>query len=211
MNEILSLAAMLSKNFGRLVQVTVCDTEKYLFAESTVDKSVKAGAPIGGNESYFLSDPAITRLPFVVNYKSLSGSMEKLRSSTFFFKDGEGRIQYMLSLTAKVDEFLHLRDLMNIFINGDQMIPPVETTQIDQLPKLDLSAGDLINAVIQEGQRRFGSNVERMTKLEKQSLIREMHSRGVFLIKGAVTDAARKLNYSETTVYRYLQKLDKNG
>jgi len=136
--------------------------------------------------------------------------MKKLRSSTFFYKDDQGRIEYLLSITTQVDEFLYLRDVIDTFVNGNRLSPALETDKIDQTPKLDLSARDLIDAVIVEGQKRYNTTVERMTKLEKQSLIREMRSRGVFLIKGAVNEAARKLDYSETTVYRYLQKLDQN-
>ena len=94
MNEILTLASLLSKTFGKLVQVTVSDTEKCLYADGAFDDSVAAGQPISGSERYFIDSAEISSLPFVVNYKSLSGNMKKLRSSTFFYKDDQGRISY---------------------------------------------------------------------------------------------------------------------
>lgn len=208
LDEIISLASMLSKTLGKMALITVSDREKHLYVDGAVDTGVEAGAPLSSNERYFIDHEEIGSLPFVVNYKSLTQDLQKLRSSTFFYKDGEGRIEYMLSVTIKVDEFLYLRDVMNMFVNGSPHQSLVETDRIDEVAKLDISAHELIEAVVFEGQKRYNVNVERMNKLEKQSLIREMRSRGVFLIKGAVTEAAKRLGYSETTVYRYLQKLE---
>ncbi|MBE0601927.1 MAG: helix-turn-helix domain-containing protein [Firmicutes bacterium] len=209
-DEIITLANMLSKNFGTWVQITVSDTDKYLFVDGAMDASIAVGNLISDSERYFIEHQEIANLPFVVNYKSLSKEMSKLRSSTYFYKDKNGGIEYLLSLTVNVNEFLHVRDIIDMFVNGSKQAFASETAEIDQIPKIDLSAHDLIDAVIAEGQKRYGITAERMTKLEKQSIIREMHSRGVFLIKGAVTEAAAKINYSETTIYRYLQKLDKD-
>jgi predicted transcriptional regulator YheO len=165
------------------------------------------GQEISDNEKYFLQDPDFRQLPFVVNYKSLSHDMKKLRSSTYFFKNEQNEIEYLLSITANVDEFVYIREVLDVFTNGSPATA-INSPTVDNIPKLNLSIHDLIDTVIAEGQKRYDTVVKRMTKMEKQSLIREMHSRGAFLIKGAVTEAATKLDYSETTVYRYLQKLE---
>lgn len=209
---ILTLAKMLSKTLGKFMQITVSDTQKYIFAENVIENEAVVGEAICDNEQHFLEDFEISQLPFVANYKSLSHNMIKLRSSTFFFKDEQGKIEYMLSITTNVDEFLYVREILDIFTNGSPSPAITEhaskSPAIDQIPKLNLSIHDIIDLVITEGQKRYGTVVSRMTKLEKQSLIREMHSRGVFLIKGSVTETATKLNYSEATIYRYLQKLE---
>ena len=210
LEEIVSLASMMSKTLGKMALITVSDREKHLYVDGEETQGVEVGAPLSSNERYFIEHEEIGFLPFVVNYKSLTPDMKKLRSSTFFYKDKQGRIEYMLSITIHVDEFLYLRDMMNMFVNGGPQNPLMETERIDNVAKLDISAHELIEAVVSEGQKRYNANVERMNKLEKQSLIREMRSRGVFLIKGAVTEAAKRLGYSETTVYRYLQKLENN-
>lgn len=209
-NQIKSFANMLSKTLGLMFQITVSDTEQYLFVDNPIDPSLKAGDPISGNERFFIQSQEITELPFVVNYKSLSTNMHKLRSSTYFYKDGDNQIVYMLSLSIKVDEFFNLRTMLDGFVNGARDITNIDTDRIDQLPKLELAVGDLVDAVILEGQNRYNTKVERMKKTEKHSLLNEMASRGVFLIKGAVSEVARKLNYSEATVYKYLQKLEKS-
>ncbi|EKA1241440.1 helix-turn-helix domain-containing protein, partial [Salmonella enterica] len=41
----------------------------------------------------------------------------------------------------------------------------------------------------------------------KSHIISLLNDEGVFLLKGAVTKVAKKLNISEPTVYKYIQKL----
>ena len=205
-DNILIIANMLSKTLGKLTQITVSDTHKYLFAENVIDDEAAVGQEISDNEKYFLIDSDLSQLPFVVNYKSLSSNLQKLRSSTLFFKDDNGKIEYMLSITTNVDELLYVREIIDVFVNGSPASP--NSASVDSIPKLNLSIHDIIDNVIAEGQKRYNTVVQRMTKPEKESLIREMHSRGAFLIKGAVPEVAAKLNYSEATIYRYLQKLE---
>lgn len=205
-NDILITANMLSKTLGRFTQITVSDTKIYIFAENIIENEATVGEEISDNEKYFLSDPNLSQLPFVVNYKSLSANLRKLRSSTLFYKDDLGNIEYMLSITMNVDELLYVREVLDVFTNGNPVAP--SSTAVDSIPKLNLSVHDIIDNVILEGQKRYETVVLRMTKTEKESLIREMHSRGAFLIKGSVQEVATKLNYSEATIYRYLQKLE---
>ena len=211
-DTIITLASMFSKTLGKFMQITVSDTQNYIFAENVIENEAVVGEALCDNERFFLDDSEISQLPFVANYKSLSHSMIKLRSSTLFFKDQEGNIEYLLSITTNVDEFLHVREILDVFTNGSPA-PHLDTVEskssaIDKIPKLDMSIHDILDSIIAEGQKRYGTVVKRMTKQEKQSLIREFHSRGAFLIKGAVTETAKKLNYSEATIYRFLQKLE---
>lgn len=211
-DTIITLANMLSKTLGKFMQITVSDTKNYILVENVIENEAVVGEALCDNERFFIENPEISQLPFVTNYKSLSHDMTKLRSSTFFYKDEEGTIEYLLSITTNVDEFLYVREILDVFTNGSPT--PVINSQesrpssIDSIPKLNMSIHDILDSVIIEGQKRYGTVVKRMTKMEKQSLIREMHSRGAFLIKGAVTETAVKLSYSEATIYRFLQKLE---
>lgn len=204
--DISTFANMLSKTFGYLIQITISDTKKYLFVENAIDVEISVGNDVCDNEKYFAQNEEFSQLPFVVNYKSLSSNMKKLRSSTYFYKNMFGDIEYMLSITTCVDEFIYIRNVLDTFTNGTAISRM--NTNIDNIPKLTMSMNDLIDSVVSEGQKKYNTVVEYMTKTEKQSLIREMHSRGAFLIKGAVTEVAEKLNYSEATIYRFLQKLE---
>lgn len=209
---IISFANMLSKTFGKFMQITISDTQKRIFVDNVIENEAFVGGALSDNERFFLENTEIKKLPFIANYKSVSTKMTKLRSSTFFFKDKKGNIEYLFTITTNVDDFMYLRGVFDIFINGCQSSASVEeeieTAAIDNVPKLNLSINEIVDTVVNEGEKRYGAIVKRMTRKEKESIIREIHSRGIFLIKGAVTETAEKLNYSEATIYRYLQKLE---
>ncbi len=207
LKEILSLAKMLTKTMGPFYRIVVADTEKYLFVEKAMDDEVCVGTPIDNNEKFFLDNEDMKKLPFVVNYKSLSGNMRKLRSSTYFFKDESGDIQYMLTISLVVDEFIRIRNAMDVFTNGAQLEQELSVS-IDSQPMLNIPIGTLITDVLNEGCKRFRTTIGRMNKEEKKSILREMHSRGVFLVKGAVTEVATQLDYSEATIYRFIKTME---
>ena len=46
---------------------------------------------------------------------------------------------------------------------------------------------------------------------DRVDVIRHLNSNGVFMLKGAVACAATALGISEPSVYRYLQKVRKEG
>lgn len=209
--QLLSFADMISKTLGDIAQITVSHNKKYIYVDNAIDDTYQVGKPISDDELFFLENEQIQTLPYVVNYKSLSKTLKKLRSSTFLFKNSENQIEYLLSITITVDRFIEVRNLLEIFVNGSYATITSSTQQINSIPKITSSELDiekLIDDVISEGENKHATSVKRMTKFEKQSLIREMHSRGIFLIKGAVPIVAEKLLYSETTIYRYIKKLD---
>ncbi len=203
-----NLCHMLSATLGKMFQVTVSDRTHYLFVKHAFGSEIYVGAPIKDKEAAFLKSPDFSNFPFVANYKNLSKNMNRLRASTFFFKDENGEIMYMLTVTANVDEFVKVREIIDVFTNG---ITTIESPAIDtheSITKVEVSVNDVIDDVIAEGERRYSTDISHMTTFEKHSLIREMSSRGVFLIKGSVSDVAHKLEYSEATIYRYIKKLE---
>ncbi|MFA7108834.1 MAG: helix-turn-helix domain-containing protein [Sphaerochaetaceae bacterium] len=199
---------MMSMTMGDFAEITLCDREQYLFVENPLSEK-KAGDKIGDDEKNFLENENLNKLPFVANYKSLLPNMSKLRSSTYFIKDGEGQIEYMISFSTNVESLLLARHILDNFINGSRFNVRPATRKVDNTPRLNLSLSSVISNVINEGEHKYNTTIARMTMKEKQSLIREMYSRGVFLIKGAVPEVSQKLENSEATVYRYLKKLEK--
>ena len=49
LEEIVSLASMLSKTLGRMALVTVSDREKHLYAEGALDAGAEAGQVLSSN------------------------------------------------------------------------------------------------------------------------------------------------------------------
>ena len=47
--------------------------------------------------------------------------------------------------------------------------------------------------------------VDRLNQEEKIEIVRDLESKGVFMLKGAVSEVAEKLSVSEATLYRYIR------
>ena len=50
--------------------------------------------------------------------------------------------------------------------------------------------------------------VEHLKKDEKVKIVAALKEKGVFLLKGAVTEVAKQLDSSEATIYRYLNEVE---
>jgi DNA invertase Pin-like site-specific DNA recombinase len=55
-----------------------------------------------------------------------------------------------------------------------------------------------------------GIEKERLTANEKIRIVQELQHKGLFRIKGAVSEVAALVLTSEATIYRYLSKINKN-
>lgn len=67
-----------------------------------------------------------------------------------------------------------------------------------------LSAASLVDAYLE----RVGTSVRGLGRSGRLDLIRHLHGRGAFAMRGAVEDVAHKLGVSRTTVYNYLAEFD---
>ena len=56
-----------------------------------------------------------------------------------------------------------------------------------------------------------GQDVASLGQADRVDVIRHLNGNGVFMLKGAVACAAAALGISEPSVYRYLQKVRKEG
>jgi len=57
----------------------------------------------------------------------------------------------------------------------------------------------------------FETEPLRMTMEEKKQVVKNLESKGVFMLKGVVNEVAKSLKVSEQTVYRYLKELEKKS
>ncbi len=56
-------------------------------------------------------------------------------------------------------------------------------------------------------EREFGSNLENMSRAQKQSAVRRLDELGAFLLRGAVEDIAKMMGVSRVTLYSYLNAI----
>lgn len=80
-----------------------------------------------------------------------------------------------------------------------------------EVESLSESTQELIDRSIAELLSARGLDVASLGQSDRVDVIRHLNGNGVFMLKGAVACAAAALGISEPSVYRYLQKVRKEG
>jgi len=86
---------------------------------------------------------------------------------------------------------------------ADKQVPSSATVSERLVP----SVSSLPTNVIEEMFNKRVSNVTRLTKEERLEVIKELDKKGIFLLKGSITEVAKTLKVSDATMYRYLQMI----
>lgn len=203
-------------------EISLCDQTTILYIRNPQSPDHAVGMPIGDMQHSFLENPEYHKAPSNVNYRALSKKGEKLRSATMFIREGEQLIG-MLTINSRVDDLILCRSLIDRLIQGDH-VPVSDEKRAgtgasqstvkgkskakkpkDYYETLSMSVSDVIDDTIQQATAKFNTSPLRFNAREKMSVVQELDDRGVFLVKGSVSEVAKRLNTSDATVYRYLQ------
>jgi predicted transcriptional regulator YheO len=108
-------------------------------------------------------------------------------------------------LSQKVFNLCHPDSLVDTNFRFDESRVPAKMSEqphrLKQAP--DGSAHDIITAEL----KNRNLNPDLLSVNDKLNLLRELDSKGVFLIKGAVKDAAAIFGCSQATMYRHLSHI----
>lgn len=178
--------------------------EEAVFIHNAFNPETKVGSPIPDTEKKFIQQKVYETKDSLMNYRAFSVDRRKLRSATHFFKDADGKLTDVLTINYKVDELIELRGVLNRLINGPEA---VQYNGENIYESFNGSFEDLMNQSIQQVLEKFNVPPERLSHDEKMELIRSLDEKGTFLIKGSVTELSKVLNTSETSIYRYINKL----
>lgn len=172
------------------------------------------------NKSYIKSN-------YLVNYSGKTRDGKTLRSSTLFIKDDDGEVIGLLCINMDFGQMVEARNIIDRMISGLVASPAnginlnggapgeygvaAESCESAR-PTEDLhtSIEDLTSSIILSTLSEMEIPPDRMTPEEKIEVVKQLNDKGVFLIKGAVSEVASQLKVSEATMYRYLNK-QQNG
>lgn len=190
-----------------LFDLTLSPPAVAAIANGSMEGGKGIGAPLTHVAREILESGEWKNHDYKVDFPGRTRSGELLRSSYFFIKE-EDQLVGMLSINFSSDryrklcaEILQLGGFSGLLSIHEQEKLPVPKHFSESFP--DVS--DLVAAIL--GEQFCGMNSARLTQEEKMTVIRALHAKGVFLIKGAVPEAARALSCSEATIYRYLSRL----
>jgi predicted transcriptional regulator YheO len=125
-----------------------------------------------------------------------------IKSSSVLIHDTKGKIVGGLCINLDLTPYKFTAEAL-------QKISIISSNPNDVQETFETDAGRLLKNGIQEVLERQGRFLGRMSPLEKQVVIKELEAKGIFLIKGAVTQVANSLGLSRVSVYKYLDHIRK--
>lgn len=190
------------------------DTELVLYDAKTMrtcyvinplDEDMVEGSEMRSLERSFLENKEYEKEDYIVNYRAISKQKNKLKSATLFLKEGDGRLAGILTINMNVDKLIELRDVLNIIVSGkgeDEKKPQ------QFYDSFEITVEGMVRNAIKAEADRYGVEPMRLSHQEKMELVRILDQRGIFLVKGAIAELASFLKTTETSIYRYLNKLN---
>jgi predicted transcriptional regulator YheO len=168
------------------------------------------GAPLTDLALKIIKEGIWKKEPYLLNYSGLTKDKRPLISSTFFIKEGQ---ELLGMLCLNVDTQIYQQLCQSILKLGGLSIDTPSSKFID-LPvehteTFTNDIGDIIASAMPDYIMENRIPADRLTQDEKISIVKQLNEKGVFMIKGAVSEAALKLNCSDATIYRYLSKISK--
>lgn len=179
------------------------------------------GAPMTDFGLYMLQSEEYQNKEGIYNYLARNNRGELIKCSAIFIRDDNDKviafmcINYDISKAAAAQELiesiLHL-DMENV----EQYPEPADQTsqKPDKFPvpirewyarELDEVVTDSLTQV----KKRIGTPLNYLSKPEKKEVIKELHDRGFFLLKGSVDRVASEMGNTKYTIYSYIRDVQK--
>lgn len=147
---------------------------------------------------------------FITRYPSSTKDGRILRSSTLYIKNHEGELIGFLTISLNMDPLInsanYLNSLLTELTGGPERKLSEEKGPISE--DFSTPVEDYARSIIQKTLSEINISPERMSPEEKMDIVHRLDDKGVFLLKGSITEVARELKTSETTIYRYISKKD---
>ena len=134
---------------------------------------------------------------YTTGYKSFSRQGTPLRSSSLFFRDEAGQLDYTLCVNQDISAYVNLQQVLDAFI-GDR--PAVAQVQ----PQQDTLDDVVMKMILGEIARSKPSDLD--SREDKLQLIRRLNDKGISGARGAVAAVCQLLHIAQPTLYKYLQE-----
>ncbi|WP_235357116.1 helix-turn-helix transcriptional regulator [Bacillus alveayuensis] len=193
------IADILVKMFGSSCEVAVHD-----FSNLESSLIYLAGTVTGRDVGSPATDLVLQQLKKkevedFANYKTTSPKGEILKSSTIFLKNQNDDVIGAICINYDISLMIQLGGKIKDFIRFED--------EDEGKENFYTNVQDVIRGITQQVLEKYHKAPALLETEEKIEVIKEMDSKGVFLIKGAIGYIASVLGVSKFTIYNYLQKI----
>ncbi|WP_138203100.1 helix-turn-helix transcriptional regulator [Haloimpatiens lingqiaonensis] len=168
------------------------------------------GGPVTDLVLKILKDGSYKEKNYICNYKGVSRDNKTLKSSSYFIKDDNGKLIGMICINTDITNIIKVKDMLDAFAfieEEDTEKESEESGEVSVFENLDKNVEDVISSIINSVMEEYSIPPERMSLEEKMQVVKKLNEKGVFLLKGGVSEVAKSLRASDTTIYRYINKL----
>lgn len=211
------LVEFLGKALGEHCEVVLHDVSDPEHSIVAIANGHLSGRSIGGS----LTDMVLKLLrqgdkeqtQYVVNYHGKGSTGHLFRSSSYFIRSDEGSIIGVLCLNYDVQPYITAREIIDKeILKGlklEEFLPASHEDAVpaDAVENLYKNAGDAIESMIDKRLAEYPVEPKRLSMKERIQVSHDLNEDGLFLLKGGISALAERLEVSEPTVYRYLQRI----
>ncbi len=172
----------------------------------------QVGGPITDLALKIINEGLKDNQPYITNYKGRLGNGNLTRSSTYFIKNDKGVIEAALCINVNISPLLETRKYIDGLLGAKQFEgnnangSDLETA-VEVFENLNSNIDDVVQAIIDKVLNEYSVAPERMSVDEKIEVVKKLNTHGLFMLKGGLVEVANRMNLSEATIYRYLNKI----
>ena len=152
----------------------------------------------------------------VFNYLAKNNRGELIKCSCIFIRDENDKIIGFLCINYDLKKAVAAQELieglLRVEMPGAGVEPAEEPGARFPEPVRESFAQDIDEVVgdsLAQVKRRIGKPFKYLTKPEKKEVVRELHDKGFFLLKGSVDILAAEMGNTKFTIYSYIREIQK--
>lgn len=213
-SQYLLLAEFLAETLGSEYEIALHDIDgekdEIIYIENSHISGRSVGEPLGDKNFKFISDDTISNNDYIVSNQGITKNNKVIRSSSFFIKDADNQLTGMLCINFDGSKYVNLaKKILRLTHMENASIESESLHTFEFIENIPDSISDVTDDVIDDNFDYSDVPVNRLTQEEKVDIVRQLSDKGVFKLKGAVSEVAEKLEVSEPTLYRYIRKVTK--
>ena len=209
LNKYINLVDFLADFLGEDAEIVLHDVADLENSIVAIRNNHISGRQVGGPATdlvlEILKQKTYLQCPYLANYKGKSKTGKLLKSATYFIKGDDAKVIGLLCINMDIEKLAMVKNYMDKLMCFNEVS---EESSISET--FSHSAQELTFESIYSVVNAVGIPPERMEQDEKIRVVEALNEKGVFLIKGAVSEAAAALKVSEPTIYRYLGKVKRS-
>lgn len=166
------------------------------------------GAPMTDLSLKMISEGSWKEKDYECNYVGVTKEGKKLKSSTFFIKEG-GNLLGMLCINQDTSRYQELSDEV-LRLGGVELTDRKFENAIQKIENFSENISEMTVRAIKD---TLGADnqipLNRLKQSERMKIVQKLNESGVFMMRGSVSAVADQLECSEASIYRYLSKITK--